>query len=162
MKRSARFLALVLVLALFTTALVGCGESDEGTEEETTEATTVDTFTYAQGADPRGLDPALVDDGESSKIIVEHLRGPSEVRRRLHQGGAVPGRESWEISDDGLSYTFKLKEGVKFHDGTDFNAEAVKFNIDRQIPPQGDRGHGLRGLRVRLGQGRRRRGSRTR
>ena len=43
--------------------------------------------------------------------------------------------KSWEISEDGLTYTFKLQEGVLFHDGTPFNAEAVKFNIDRQLPP---------------------------
>ena len=40
---------------------------------------------------------------------------------------------TWEISDDGLVYTLKLREGVKFHDGTDFNAEAAKFNLERQI-----------------------------
>jgi peptide/nickel transport system substrate-binding protein len=38
---------------------------------------------------------------------------------------------SWEISADGLTYTFHLQQGVKFHDGTDFNAAAVKFNLDR-------------------------------
>ncbi len=41
--------------------------------------------------------------------------------------------DSYTISDDGLVYTLKLKEGVKFHDGTDFNAEAVKVNIERII-----------------------------
>jgi len=41
----------------------------------------------------------------------------------------------WTISDDGKSYTFKLRQDVKFHDGTPFNAEAVKFNFDRILDP---------------------------
>ena len=43
--------------------------------------------------------------------------------------------ESWEISADGLKYVFKLKSGVKFHDGTDFNADAVVFNFNRWSDP---------------------------
>lgn len=39
--------------------------------------------------------------------------------------------DSYDVSDDGLVYTFKLRPGVKFHDGTDFNAQAVKTNFDR-------------------------------
>ena len=41
--------------------------------------------------------------------------------------------ESWTISPDGKVITFKLRKGVKFHDGTPFNAAAVKFNLERKI-----------------------------
>ncbi len=48
----------------------------------------------------------------------------------------VPGlAESWTVSPDGLSYTFKLRKDVKFHDGTPFNAQAVKDNLDRVLDP---------------------------
>jgi len=43
--------------------------------------------------------------------------------------------ESWEISEDGLTYTFKLRQDVTFHDGTPFNAEAVKRNFDETMDP---------------------------
>lgn len=134
MKRCVRSLALVLTVALCAAALAGCA-APSGTKPATGGAVGSDTFTYAQGADPRGLDPALVDDGESAKIIVNVYEGL--LKYASDSTKVEPSlAESWTISPDGLSYTFKLKQGVKFHDGTDFNAEAVKFNIDRQIPPQ--------------------------
>ncbi len=43
--------------------------------------------------------------------------------------------ESWELADDNLSWTFKLRDGVKFHDGTSVDANAVKFSIDRLMDP---------------------------
>src|SRR5581483_9704938 len=43
--------------------------------------------------------------------------------------------EKWELSPDQLTYTFYLKKGVKFHDGTPFNAEAMKFSFDRMVNP---------------------------
>ena len=48
---------------------------------------------------------------------------------------------SWEISEDGLEYTFMLREGVMFHDGTPWNADAVIFNIQRQIDDPDARSH---------------------
>ncbi len=63
--------------------------------------------------------------------------------RRVHEGltGFKPGTydvvpalaESWDISEDGTVYTFKLRQGAKFHDGSPFNAEAVKYSMERQI-----------------------------
>jgi len=89
---------------------------------------------YAKGADPRGLDPAYVDDGESGKIIVNIY--DTLVKYKAGSTEIEPGlATSWKQTPDGLSWTFKLRKGVKFHDGTPFNAQAVKFSIDRQLPP---------------------------
>jgi len=135
MQRSVRSLSLVLVVALCAAALAGCAAPTTTKPTTSGTAAVADTFTYAQGADPRGLDPALVDDGESSKIIVNMYEGL--LKYAADSTKVEPSlAESWEISPDGLTYTFKLKQGVKFHDGTDFNADAVKFNIDRQLPPK--------------------------
>lgn len=51
-----------------------------------------------------------------------------------YEGKLAPGlAESWEVSDDGLTWTFHLREGVKFHDGTPFNADAMKSSLERTI-----------------------------
>ncbi len=138
MKKYIRSLELTLVFCLCTTALVGCATNTQTGGTTGGKATTVnDTFTFAQGADPRGLDPARIDDLESAKVIGNIYEGL--LRYAADSTKVEPSlAESWEISPDGLTYTFKLRQGVKFHDGTDFNADAVKFNIDRQLPPKVD------------------------
>ncbi len=136
MKRSISLLVLTFALALGIAALAGCAANDSTDTGDESEATAdyADTFTFAQGADPRGLDPARIDDLESAKPIGNIYEG---LTRYAADSTEIEPclAEAWTISDDGLSYTFTLREGVKFHDGTPFNAEAVKFNIDRQLPP---------------------------
>ena len=134
MKKIRRIVALALAVALVGVTLTACSPKKE--ESNTSKAPKAsDTLIYAQGAEPRGLDPALVDDGESAKVMINIYDGLLKYNKDSTK--VEPSlAKSWEVSADGLTYTFHLQEGVKFHDGTDFDADAVKFNIDRQLPPQ--------------------------
>ncbi|KQR88800.1 ABC transporter substrate-binding protein [Microbacterium sp. Leaf179] len=118
-------------VAIGALALSGCtsqrdddGGGDAGGDVDS-------TFVFGASGDPSSLDPAFASDGESFRISRQIFEGLVGVE----SGTADPApmlAESWEQSDDGLSYTFTLKEGVTFHDGTEFNADAVCFNFDRQ------------------------------
>ncbi|WP_137153278.1 ABC transporter substrate-binding protein [Devosia sp. FKR38] len=80
--------------------------------------------------EPPMLDPTA---GAAEAIDIVVYQNIFEGLTRIDQNGAVqPGlAESWTISDDGLTYTFKLHDGVTFHDGTTFDADDVKFTFDR-------------------------------
>lgn len=85
-----------------------------------------------QIAEPKSLDPHTVTATNDFRILVNIYDGL--VRFKDGTLEVEPAlAESWDISEDGKTYTFKLREGVKFHDGSDFNAEAVKFNFDRML-----------------------------
>jgi peptide/nickel transport system substrate-binding protein len=131
MKKMRKIVALALAVALVGVAFTGCGSNASNDNQ----AKANDTLIYAQGAEPRGLDPALVDDGESAKVMINIYEGLLKYNKDSTKVEPCLAK-SWDVSPDGLTYTFYLQEGVKFHDGTDFDAEAVKFNIERQIPPQ--------------------------
>ncbi|XOQ47372.1 MAG: Heme-binding protein A [Eubacteriales bacterium] len=141
MKKRTRLLSFVLAAVIACAGLTACsggstGSTASGSESASgTKSRAQDTLIYAQGADPRGLDPALVDDGESAKIMVNIYEGLLKYDKDSTKVEPCLA-ESWDVSDDGLTYTFHLRKGVKFQDGTDFNADAVKFNIERQLPPK--------------------------
>ncbi|WP_290768889.1 ABC transporter substrate-binding protein, partial [Halanaerobium sp.] len=92
------------------------------------------TLIYAQGADADALDPHMTTLGNSADVIVNVFDGL--VRFKAGTTEIEPALATdWEISDDGLEYVFHLREGVEFHDGSPFNAEAVVFDIERQLDP---------------------------
>ena len=90
------------------------------------------TLVFGRGGDTVGLDPALETDGESFKVadnIYDTLVRFKEESTALEPSLA----ESWSVSEDRLTWTFNLRSGVTFHDGTAFGAEAVVFSLGRQF-----------------------------
>jgi peptide/nickel transport system substrate-binding protein len=123
--------AIVVASCAVLAASVGaCAQSERG------EGGGGGTLTFGAAGAPKNFDPIFNDDGETFRPIrqmyetlIEHKPGTAEL---------APGlAETWEVSADGKEITFNLRKGVKFHDGTDFNAEAVCFNTDRWFNMKG-------------------------
>ncbi len=89
------------------------------------------TWIFGSASDPSTLDAILIQDGESFRIAQQIY----ETLIKLKAGSAselLPGlAKSWEVSSDGLTYTFHLQTGVNFSDGTPFNADAAVYNVLR-------------------------------
>jgi peptide/nickel transport system substrate-binding protein len=126
MRINRKVLALGMAAAL---VMAACG-SDTKSPPDTTAGKAGGTFVFGSSADPVVLDGAFVSDGESLRVIdqifetlVTTKAGGTDIEPLL--------AEKWSSSADGLAWTFNLRQGVKFQDGTDFNAKAVCFNFDR-------------------------------
>ena len=85
-----------------------------------------------QIAEPKSLDPAAVTAVNDFRILVNVYEGLTRYKPGTLEVEPLLAT-AWTVSDDGTEYTFTLREGVMFHDGTPFNAEAVKFNFDRML-----------------------------
>ena len=92
------------------------------------------TLVYARGGESDQLDPIHVDTGESVKVIINVF--DTLVTYADDSTELVPClAESWDTSDDGLIWTFHLRDGVSFHDDTALDSEAVVVSIERLIVP---------------------------
>lgn len=120
-------------VALASTALVlsGCAESERSSDGDGGDAgASGGTFVFAGSAEPVTLDPTFASDGESFRVARQMYEGLVGTQPGTADPAPLLAKE-WEVSEDGLTYDFTLETGVKFHDGTDFNAEAVCWNFDR-------------------------------
>jgi len=89
---------------------------------------------YGLTLTPSGIDPHV---NVSSELGIPLTSVYDTLVWQDLDGKFVPGlAESWEVSEDGLTYTFHLRQDVKFHDGAPFNSQAVKSNLDRIVDPQ--------------------------
>jgi peptide/nickel transport system substrate-binding protein len=123
----------VAVTAVAALAVAGCAESDR---DKGSGGKSGGTFIFAGAGDPKNFDPIFNDDGESFRparqmydTLIQHKPGTADLQGAL--------AETWESDAAGKVWTFHLRKGVKFHDGTAFNAAAVCFNFDRWFNMKG-------------------------
>jgi peptide/nickel transport system substrate-binding protein len=128
--------ALLLSAALFP-PLPGCSDpapsGDGSAKPRPREAVAAgEVFVYARGGDSLKLDPQDIVDGESAKIVLNVF----DTLVTVSDGGLdlVPALATdWRWADGGLTLEVDLRDGVKFHDGTDFDSEAVAFTFRRYL-----------------------------
>jgi peptide/nickel transport system substrate-binding protein len=95
---------------------------------------------YGSGGQPVNLEPGNITDGNSIIVqdqiynrLMEFKPGTTELMPAL--------ATNWSVSKDGKIWTFKLRQGIQFHDGTPFDATAVKFNVERWWDPKHPNGY---------------------
>jgi peptide/nickel transport system substrate-binding protein len=127
-RRQLFFLATVCTIAL---TLINC-QSPPNSDRTTTTTSPANqqVLVYGSVGSPVNLEPGNITDGNSLIVqqqiydrLLEFKPGTTDLQPSL--------ATDYSVSPDGKTWTFKLRPGVKFHDGTDFDAEAVKFNVER-------------------------------
>ncbi|MBD2460675.1 ABC transporter substrate-binding protein [Oscillatoria sp. FACHB-1407] len=137
--------ALLVLVAAMTVVLTNCGAppaTDNASSPTGSPAAAGDqtALVFGLGGQPANLEPGNIEDGNS-------IYAQQQIYNRLIDNAPgstdlVPSLATeWTASEDGRTWTFKLREGVQFHDGTDFNAEAVKYNVERWWDPNHPEGY---------------------
>lgn len=133
MKRKNWLFVFTIMAALLLAACSGGGSSESSGSESGGGSEEVESLTYASLTDAVGLSPIMTNDSASSNVN-EHVYETLFKRDSESKEFTPVLAESYENPDE-LTWTIKLKEGIKFHDGTDFNAEAVKYTFDKLRDP---------------------------
>jgi len=133
MRSAARRLAAVFAAGALAVTLAACAQSErENGAAEGGSGATGGTLVFGVPGAPDNFDPMFAQDGETFRpvrqmfdTLITYKLGSSELAPALAL--------EWTPNADFTEWTFKLRQGVKFHDGTDFNAEAVCFNFNRWV-----------------------------
>jgi len=126
-KTAALLLATTL---LFLFVVVGCSNTENGADSSNTSSNGSSQAKSITMSWPRDIGTMNPHTYNPSQLFAQSMLYEPLVSYQENGKLAPALAESWTISDDGKTYTFKLRQGVKFSDGTDFNAEIVKKNFD--------------------------------
>ncbi len=150
MRMARRVRVHTLVLLLAAAGLVGCGRSENesaaaagagrrsGAADLSADSTSPrygGHLRVAYHIEPTSLDAVLGRSGGDAYYWHQIFDQLVDVDPRLQPRPSTSLATSWEIATEPHAITFRLREGVVFHDGTPFNAAAVKFNVDRILDP---------------------------
>ncbi len=131
-----RLALLLSVMLVGTAVLSACGSNEEPAEttEETTEESTGEKELRVQiGPDPETIDPALNSASDGGNMIIHLMEGLLILDEN---GELQPGQaESYEVSEDGLTWTFTLRDGLKWSDGSDLTANDFVYTYKRLADP---------------------------
>ena len=128
MNRPTLAIAFAVVIVLWAGA---CQGPNQHAGAGSTATAPAQVLVFGRGTDSVGLDAAHEEDGESFKV--SELIFDTLVQYTAEGTDIEPGlATSWSSREDGLVWDFTLREGVHFHDGTDVNADAVVFSLERQ------------------------------
>jgi peptide/nickel transport system substrate-binding protein len=125
-----RMTAVVRVMCL---AAVAAGLACGGASAPAPGAAPRDTLIFSAPADATTLDPHNTTDTESDQVIGMVFEGLLGFDEKMTIVGRLA--ESWGVAADGVTWTFKLRQGVRFHDGAALDAEAVRRNFARVLDP---------------------------
>ena len=136
-----KLLTLILCLAMVLSVFAGCSStpateegasaSGDAAQGEAADSEYKDTLVYALNTDVQSLDPQIQND-TTSESVVKMLYN---TLLKFEDDGTVVGdlAESWSVSEDKLTWTFNLKQGVKFHNGKELTSADVKATFDRAL-----------------------------
>ena len=129
--KTARRTVVLASVAALALAAAGCAKSERNESGGgTSGASSKDTLVFGAAGEPKLFDPAFASDGETFRVLKQIFEGLVKTK----QGSAEiePALATkWEGDSTGTKWTFTLRDGVKFTDGTAFNADAVCFNFNR-------------------------------
>lgn len=132
MKSCKKLLSLTAALALCVGLLAGCGGDTTPSQNPSggNNAGGEKMFNVAMTAGFTGFDPLRTNDSASTYVNAQMYETLYRINPVTDEYDCLLAAEFPEFSEDGMTATIKLREGVKFHDGTDFNSEAVKYTIE--------------------------------
>lgn len=127
-----RVMSLLLIAAM-TVGLVACGSKSDDKKKSSSSSSDEKILSVEVGPDPETIDPALNSAIDGGEMILHAFEGLLKLDKN---GDPEAGQaEKWEVSDDGLTYTFTLRDGLKWSDGSDLTAEDFVYSWQRVCDP---------------------------